>query len=182
VPLVISVTNLADYPSTYASQSQAASELYLSLTLTFFSLSLAENVLVTGLIIFKILTIYRDIQGLQNRVGYASGLGRDITPIISILIESGVLTLVAQLVQMLSFKFDSTVYSVIGGIVVMIFVRGFSSIIDGFDHIYSIMQGISTTIVLVRVEMGLSYDETSKIITGIRFAASQSGEDDNSLP
>ena len=126
------MTTLAKTPSIYADQSPAATELYVSLALSFFSLSLAENALVTGLIIFKIVTVYRasDLhwQGLESRVRYANGLGRDITPMISILIGSGVITFVAQLVQTLMFKFDSTSYPIIGGPVVQIYVRGFTVI------------------------------------------------------
>ena len=51
-----------------------------------------------------------------------------------------------------------------------------------FIIIYPIMQGISTAIVLVRVEMGLSYDvdnKTSK--TTLRFAASERSKDDLNL-
>ena len=61
-------------------RSVAAAELYYSLVLSFFSLSLAENALVTGLVIMisKILTVYRDIQGSESSVGYANGLIRDI--------------------------------------------------------------------------------------------------------
>ena len=92
MPLVISMTTLAKIPSVYAGPSQATYKLYLSLVLSCFSLSLAENALVTCLIIFKILTVYRDIQG------YANELGRDIVPIISILIESVVITFMVQLV------------------------------------------------------------------------------------
>jgi hypothetical protein len=120
------VTSLAKFPSVHGDSWQAAYELYLSLVLSCFSLSLAENALVTGLIIFKILTVYRDIQGLTNRVGYASGLGRDIAPILSILIESGVITFMAQLVQTLMYRFDHTAYPIIGGLVVQIYVRDFT--------------------------------------------------------
>jgi hypothetical protein len=56
------VTTLAKLPRVYAGTSQATYELYLSLVLSCFSLSLAENVLVTGLIIFKILTVYREFR------------------------------------------------------------------------------------------------------------------------
>ena len=94
--------------------------------LSFLSLSLAENALATGLIVYKILTVYRDIQGLA-RVGYPNGLGRDIVPIISIMIESGVITFTAQLVQTLMYKFDiNSGYPIIGGFVVQLYVRGFT--------------------------------------------------------
>ena len=121
--IVISITVLAD-PSLYRSESQAA---YLALVLSFLSLSLVENALVTGLIIFKILTVYREIQGLENRVGYANGLqvGRrasDIFPIVPMLIESGMITFVAQFVQILMFKFNYLAYPIIAGPVVQLYV------------------------------------------------------------
>ena len=128
MPLVISVACLAKTPSVFQSGSPAAYNLFDSLVLSFLSLSLAENALVTGLIVYKILTVYRGIQGLTSRVGYPKGLlGRDIVPIISILIESGVITFTAQLVQTLMFKFDiSTGYPIIGGFIVQLYVRGFT--------------------------------------------------------
>jgi hypothetical protein len=92
------------------------------LILSLFSLSLTGNALVTGLIISKILTVYREIRGLESRVG----LGQDIVPIVSILIESGVITFVVQLVQTLMYKFDITAYPIIGGFVVQLYVRGFT--------------------------------------------------------
>ena len=52
-----------------------------------------------------------------------------------------------------------------------------------FDYIYPIMQGISTAIVLVRVEMGLSYDvEIETIRTAMRFAASGNSDTPQALP
>ena len=121
------MTTLAIFPNlTNPHLSLAAAELYYSLVLSFFSLSLAENALVTALLIYKILTIYRDIQGLESRVGYTNGLGRDVVRILSILIESGVITFMAQLVQTLMYKFDNTAYRIIGGPVVQLYVRGFT--------------------------------------------------------
>ena len=126
VHLVVSVTTLANFPSINADPSPAVIELYFSLVLSIFSLSLSENALVTGLLIFKILTVYRDIQGLESRVGYANGPGRDMLRIISILIESSVITFMAQLVQTLMFKFDNDAYRIIGGLVAQINVRDFT--------------------------------------------------------
>ena len=124
------MTTLAKTPTvSNADPSLAAIELYLSLVTSFFSLSLAENALVTGLIITKILTVYRDIQGLESResrVGCPNGLGRDIIPIIYILLESGMITFVAQLVQTLMYKFANNAYPIIGGPVVQLYVRSFT--------------------------------------------------------
>ena len=100
--------------------------MYFSLVLSFFSLSLAENAFVTGLIISKILTLYGDIRELESRIGYANGLGRDVVRIITILLESGVITFIVQLVQTLIFKFDYAAYPIISGPVVQIYVRGFT--------------------------------------------------------
>jgi hypothetical protein len=155
------VINLAEYPSLYANPTQEASDMYLSFVLSFFSLSLVENALATGLIVSKIVIVHRSIRAMENT---AKGLGRDMVPIISILIESGMLTFVAQLVQIFMFKFANDAYPIIGGPVVMLYVRVLLSIIDlmVFDYIYPIKQGISSAIVLVRVEMGLIYDVDSK--------------------
>ena len=120
------MTTLAKFPSIYADPSLAATELYCSLVLSFFSLSLAENALVTGLLISKILIVYRDIREMESRIGYANGLGRHVVHIITILIESGVITFMAQLAQTLMYKFDDTAYPLIGGPVVQIYVRGVS--------------------------------------------------------
>ena len=117
---------LAKTHSEYLSGSSAEYNSLNSLVLSFLSLSLAENALVTGLIVYKIVIAYRGIQGLANRVGHPNVLGRDIAPIISILIESGVITFMAQLVQTLIYKFNFTAYPLIGGLVVQIYVRGFT--------------------------------------------------------
>ena len=47
-----------------------------------------------------------------------------------------------------------------------------------FDYIYPIIQGLSTAIVLVRVEMGLAYDADKTIKTSLRFATSEGNKDD----
>ena len=120
--------NLTKFPSTYPDPSRLLPpvKLYITMALSLFSLSLAENALVTGLVIFKIIVVYRDIQELESRVGYANGLGRDVVRIISILIESGVVTFIAQLVHTLMYKFDGIAYPIIGGPVVQIYVWNFT--------------------------------------------------------
>ena len=127
VPLAISVTTLAKFPNISPSvdtfPSQEAFELYLSLVVSFFSISLAENALVTSLIISKILSKYRNI-----RVGYSNELGRDIALTIFIFTESGLITFVAQFVQILMFKLDYIAYPIIGRPVVIIYVSCFDTI------------------------------------------------------
>jgi hypothetical protein len=105
----------------FASDSQAekADKLYLSLVLSFFSISLVENAVATGLIISKILTVYCRIQG------YVNGLGHRIVPILYILIESGLITFAAQLAHLLMFKFANWAFPIIDGLVIQLYVRFF---------------------------------------------------------
>ena len=121
--LGISIACLGIYPSLYPSTSPAAYNAFNSLVLSFFSLSLVENALTTGLIVYKILTVYR--VGREDRVGYTDPSGLDIVPIVSIMIESGAITFLAQLAQTLMYRFDITAYPIIGGFVVQLYVRVF---------------------------------------------------------
>jgi hypothetical protein len=123
VSLAISVVANAGF----INMSEASQDMFISMVLSFFSLSLFENALVSGLIIYKILAVYRDIQGSECRIGYANRL----IPIISILIESGMITFIAQFVQIFMFKFTGEAYPIIGGPVIMIYVRNLLlSIVD----------------------------------------------------
>ena len=116
VPLPIAVTTLGEF----LTFTDALPDWYLPAVLSFFSLSLVVNALVTGLIISKILSVYREtrIQGLESPV---SGLGRKLVPVLSILIESCLITLGVQLMQTL--KFDIMAYAIIHGLVVMLYIR-----------------------------------------------------------
>ena len=119
-PLVISVATNAKLPNLLTFNTTAAYEFFVSLVQSFLSISLVQNALVTGLIVTKIVIVYRYIS--PKHAGYANGPTRGIVPV---LIESGVMTFVAQLVQTLMFKFDNSAYPIIGRLVVMLFVRGF---------------------------------------------------------
>ena len=59
---------------------------YYSIVTAFFFMSLGVNALVTALIVFKIVTVYRDIRKYNDQ---AHGYGHlDLSALISILIES----------------------------------------------------------------------------------------------
>ena len=75
--------------------------------------------------------------------------------------------------QTFMYKFYITAYPILSGVIVQLYVRGFTVNFwfNGFDYICLIMQGISTAIVLVRVEMGLTYEVDNKTSL-IRFATS----------
>jgi len=120
---------------------------YLSIVTAFFFVSLAVNALVTALIVYRINTVYNDIRGFNSKSNVGSHHGsaggqRDLYPLISILIESGLITFVAQLTQSIMYKSASEAFPLVGGVVVMLY-------------------GISTTVVLVRVDTGVSYDNNT---------------------
>ena len=101
---------------------------YLSIVTGFFFISLAVNTLVTGLIVYRIITVYNDIRGFDsNAQASAHGSGhRNLYPLISILIESGLMTFVGQLTQSIMYKSASEAFPLVGGCVVMLYVREFS--------------------------------------------------------
>ena len=102
---------------------------YLPSVTAFFFLSLAVNALVTALIVYKIIRVYNEIQGfhnsnLQNNLLNNLNGRRDLNPLVSILIESGLMTFVGQFTQCLMFRLASdTAFPLVSGVVVMLYVR-----------------------------------------------------------
>ena len=99
---------------------------YIPLPQTMFPLSLGVNALVTILIVYRIISVYNDIRRLKSNTSLSvHGNGqRDLYPVISILIESGLITFVAQLAQSIMFNNlnASYAYPLVGSIVVILFV------------------------------------------------------------
>jgi len=92
---------------------------------------MVANSLLTGLIVYKILSVYRSI----DKTIYGNG-PRHLYPLISILVESGMITFVAQLLQSILYKVNFVVYGVISGPVVMLYVRASRRLLIWcFDHI-----------------------------------------------
>ena len=101
---------------------------YGSVVTAFFVISLAVNLLVTALIVYKIIVVYNDIRVFStrnvqtNHDAYGNGR-RDLYPVLSILIESGLMTFVGQLTQSIMFKSASDAFPLVAGSVVMLYVR-----------------------------------------------------------
>jgi hypothetical protein len=106
------LSNNLDVPNWYSSSVTA-----------FFFLSLAVNTLVTALIVYRIITVYNEIRGFNLNSRQGSVLHRDLSPLISILIESGLMTFVAQVVQTAMYKTAPDAFPLISGSVVMLYVR-----------------------------------------------------------
>ena len=126
--IVITLTTLG-----FTMKSEVASvalpNWYLPSVTAFFFLSLAVNAVTTALIVYKILTVYSEIRGFHNtnlQAGAIDNLNgrRDLNPLVSILIESGLITFVGQLAQCLMFRLSSDfAFPLISGVVVMLYVR-----------------------------------------------------------
>jgi len=148
IPCILSLAFLVTAITTLSYQIKAVAtqtpfpDWYLSAVTAFFFVSLAVNTLVTSLIVFRIITVYNDIRGFDSNVQASARGGRNLYPLISILIESGLITFVAQLAQSIMYKSASRAFPLVGGAVVMLY-------------------GISSTVVLVRVDTGVSYDNNS---------------------
>ncbi|KAF8798615.1 hypothetical protein BYT27DRAFT_6897033 [Phlegmacium glaucopus] len=75
---------------------------FLDAVVSFFTLSLVVNALLTGLIVYKILSVYRDIRGFKSPFVLGQG-PNNLSPLISILIESGMITFITQLIQTIMY-------------------------------------------------------------------------------
>ena len=99
---------------------------YFSAVTAFFFLSLGVNTVATGLIVYRIITVYNDIRGFNigSVQGSAHGNGQNhLSPLVSILIESGLITFVGQLTQSIMYKSATFAFALVGGCVVMLYVR-----------------------------------------------------------
>ena len=138
-------------------------EWYFSAVTAFFFISLGVNTVTTGLILYRIITVYNNNRELNNSSVWSSAHGNgqfNISPLISILIESGLVTFIGQLTQCIMYKSAPLAFPLVGGIIVILYVRlhvvFFLLILLSYDSHLLITQAISTTVVLVRVDMGIS--------------------------
>ncbi|KAF8868255.1 hypothetical protein CPB84DRAFT_1809153 [Gymnopilus junonius] len=99
-----------------------------------FSISLATNTIVTAILVLKLLIVHRELEGSGVKGDYLS-------TVVSILIESGALTFISQLIWVVLFSLQN--------------------ITTGFDAVGALTAlacGIAPTAVIVRVAMGRSYE------------------------
>ena len=106
----------------------------------FFFLSLGVNAIVTALIVYKIITVSNILRFHISTVqgSAANGSGQlHLSPLISILIESGLITFVGQLAQSIMYKYDSSAFPMVGGCVVILYVRLHVDFLVDFVVIFS---------------------------------------------
>jgi len=114
-----------------------------------FSVSLGVNSILTGLLVFKIAKASLALRQTQTR-----GI-KDFTPLISMLIESGVVFFMAQLVYVVCFSVESIGFDLISGPITIIY-------------------GIIPTTIVVRVAMAGSpnaaRNKSSNVESNMEFA------------
>jgi hypothetical protein len=132
---------------------------FLRMALGSFSISLCVNAVVTGLLVLKIVRIHRELVSIGPRT---RGM-YNLRPLISIIIESGMFTFVAQTLWVVFVRLESDGNT------------GFGAVDSPTTMIY----GITPTLVLVRAAMGRSYD-TTVIESNIEFSTRQ-GNIDNGV-
>jgi hypothetical protein len=151
--------------------SDTIPDWYYSAVTVFFLTSLGMNMLVTALIVYKIISVYNDTREFNKSSVQASSHGngrRDLSPLISILIESGLMTFVGQLTQSIMYKTAPEVFPLVGGCVVILYVRASFRLLIWCLISSTYLQGISSTVVLVRVELGITYDTvTTNILSTV---------------
>jgi hypothetical protein len=90
---------------------------------TAFSLSLAVNTIVTGLLVLKIVLEYRQITHSSCNPNRDHLTWRkNILPIIAILIETGLMTFVGQMAWTISYGLQSNVFGLVAGVVIVLYV------------------------------------------------------------
>jgi len=118
-----------------------------------FAISLAVNVIITGILILKLAITHRES---QRTLGRQEGRGLNLVSIMSLLIESAMLTFIAQLLWVVLFNLQIT-------------NNGF----DAIDGVVAMTTGIAPTAVIVRVALGKSYGaRASNVVeTTMKFEA-----------
>jgi len=124
---------------------------------TSLAMSLTVNALVTSLIVFKIFKVYSETKPLYTRTFGPSG-GSKLRPILFVIIESGMALFAIQLARLVA--------SILQTIETQLLIVG----------IHEMLNGITPTIIQVRVSMGLSFhDQPSleEVTSGLHFGSDQ---------
>jgi len=142
------------------------------LNVTGVALSMTVNALVTGLIVFRILKVFRQVKTStpNDQSLRATGGSRLLRRVIFVLIESGLALFLVQLARLVASR------------AIIVTTDAAYHAFELIACIHEMLNGITPTIILVRVSMGLSFhDESSMVeasIGSLRFAL----DDQNSIP
>jgi hypothetical protein len=150
---------------------------------------MAVNTLVTGLIVFKISMVFREVKTRISSANLGSASdGSNLRSIIFVLIESGMTLFCIQAARMtVTIYFDEEVYDLVVGIHQMLNVIIRSISVTPYLTNNVDWQGLTPTIILVRVSMGLSFHDKKTMVDAttvhwnFRPASSESGTENSSI-
>ncbi|KAF6756968.1 hypothetical protein DFP72DRAFT_892839 [Ephemerocybe angulata] len=142
LPAALTLTSYAtglvvtiDLASSMNSFEVIAKDWWVPLGTTSMGLSLGVNALVSGLMIGRILYVYRQSHGSSPGAVARASLA------VSVLVESAIALFFAQLVFLVLYKIESPAFSLVGAPVAVIY-------------------GLNCTVIMVRVGMNHSYETT----------------------
>jgi len=170
VPSILAFTFLATWLASIAPKprgiilpdgSETVPAWCYKLTLTSLAASISVNALVTGLIVFKIFTVFQQVRvkptttsDPDEQQNFGATGGKKLFSVISVIIESGVALFSIQLARFL------------------VMVLRIGAAYQILVCVHEILNGITPTIILVRVSMGLSFHEEtlmSETLETLRF-------------
>ena len=125
---------------------------------------MAVNALMTGLIIFKIVKVFLEVNPILVQLTLDSTRGTKLRHVIFVIIESGMTLFAIQVIRIvflilpMEWTVDANYYVIAINQMFNVIMRSVRFYFFCFtDNIY---QGIAPTIILVRVSMRLSFDDT----------------------
>ena len=125
--------------------------------------SMTVNALVTGLIVYKILKVFLEVNPIFDEQTLGSTGGAKLRHVIFVIIESGMALFAIQLIRLVFSNLPvESAYDILDYLISInemfnVIIRSVNFYLFCFaDNIY---QGIAPTIILVRVSMCLSFDD-----------------------
>jgi len=133
------------------------------LILTALTASVAVNALVTGLIVFRIFKVFRAVRSVTTSEDISLGIthGNKLRSVLFVIIESGMTLFAIQLVRLALYGTG-------------LFTNGEVDAYQLVNTINNVFNGITPTIILVRVSLGLSFHDEESLVEAVgslRFAA-----------
>ena len=163
---------LTPYITIVVDEATGSTPLWVNtLIVTSLTASMFVNALVTGLIVFKIIRVFLKVKPIYDSeltLGSTWEAKVQVRHVIFIIIESGMALFAIQLIRVVLFTMPPKPV-IINILEYVIVIHQMFNVIIRSVHIYfpcftdNIYQGITPTIILVRVSMNLSFDDEESL-------------------
>jgi len=169
IPSILAIAFLATWIANITAVSIDQRQITITnwgdtLIITGLVISMTVNALVTGLIVFRIFKVFQEVKAASDKVLLSVTGGSKLRSIIFIIIESGMALLSIQLT----------------GLVITIFISVDSFQVIGVIH--QMFNGITPTIILVRVSMGLSFHDEASMVEATGTFLHFTPDNSNTIP